>query len=172
MHLLCDFLLWDPFLHCFSSIFHLLFSPFLFLKSIFPTISSFLCPHPNCPCRSGREAASAKGEAAAGGGRESQGRAGKEADSVAGWGSHGQRGIGKIHLVSLIQNQPFKGYITYTPNKISCQIELTHIFTSPSSFASFCMSFTQCSHLLSLTIASFPTFNLPCSCCVHAHPSL
>lgn len=48
-------------------------------------------------CRSGGEAASAKREAAAGGGWEGQGQAGEAVDPVTGWGSHGQRGIGKIH---------------------------------------------------------------------------
>ncbi len=95
---------------------------FLLSLSILPTTSSFLCPHSTCLCRSGWEAASAKGEAAARGGRKSQGRAGKEADTAAGWGSHGQRGTGKIHFT---RNPPF-----------CCQIYVnlssSHtIFTSP-----------------------------------------
>lgn len=81
---------------------------FLFLFCIhISATSSSLCPHSNCLCCSGWEAASAEGETATGGGRESQGRAAKETDSAAGWGSHGQRGSGKIDSVSFNQGDVF-----------------------------------------------------------------
>lgn len=55
---------------------------------------------------SGRKTTSAKGETAAGGGGESQGRIEKKTNSAAGWSSHGQWGTGKIELVRSFWSLP------------------------------------------------------------------
>lgn len=180
VHLLWDFLLPDPdFVYCIfihiPSFVCCFFPPMSNFHSFSPTISSALCPHSACLCRSGREAASAKGEAAAGGGRESQGQAGKEADSAAGWGSHGQRGTGKLQLVTLTQNPQFCWLChiyTRFKNKVFCPIELLsrHLLITSSQCFLFQCNLLIVPLLMSLTVASLSSINLPRS--FHTHPSL
>lgn len=107
--------------HCLfvHHLFHFSYLSTFMLTDLFFNLSSYMFPffpHHVILCfttllniymyNSGRKTTSAKGETAAGGGGESQGRIEKETNSAAGWSSHGQRGTGKIELVQSFWSLP------------------------------------------------------------------